>query len=128
MNSVPIDSLIPSSTLSSTVVHLHSFKSNVYRMLLQSSPIRFILNLIFYFVCKYYATENNIVINDCVIVKNVLLNDNDGLRWMKRAQLQPAFCHYDNQRLFVLRGPTHTYWTHEWNNVIGRFILLVWTY
>lgn len=127
MNSVSIDSLIPSSTLSSRVVHLHSFKSNVYRMLLQSSSIRFILNLIFYFVCKYYATENNIVINDCIIVTNVLLNDNDGLRWMKRAklQLQPEFCHYDNQWLFVLRGP-HIYWTHEWNNVIGRFILLVW--
>jgi hypothetical protein len=83
MNSVPIDSLIPSSsTLSSRVVHLHSF-----RILLQSSSIRFILNLIFYFVRKYYATENNIVINDCITVTNVLLNDNDGLRWMKREQL-----------------------------------------
>jgi len=88
MNSVPVDSLIPlSSSQSSGFVHLHSFKSNVYRLLLQSSSIRFVLNLTFYFVCKYYAVENNIIIYYWVIVTNILLNGNDGLRWMKRAEV-----------------------------------------
>lgn len=79
MNRVAIDSLIPPSR----IAHLHSF------MLLRAAlySIRFLPNLMFYFVCKYYAIENNIIINDCIIVTNALLKGDNGSRWMKRAKL-----------------------------------------